>query len=314
MPQAKPTTVSIKRPAGERNWRGLVFASPAAALIIIFHILPLIYVLALSLKTPDGLSLDNYRRVIADEAFRRSLKHTLWYAAVTVPVGLAAALGLAMLLLQGNRARGFFRTALFIPYVTSTVAAAIVWRWIFTREPWGLANAAMTWLGGAPMQWTEESTGIVRLIFGAGAPIAGPSLALTVCTVFAIWHSLGFNTVIFLAGLSRIPPELLEAARVDGAGPWRVFRHVTLPLLGPTTFFVAAIMTIASFQAFNHIYVLAPFERYHSARTITMHVFIKIYDTPDLSAAAAAAVLLFVLVLGLTLLQFSLLARRVHYR
>ena len=299
---------------GVKSWEGLVLVAPAAAIIIAFHIVPLFYVAAFSFKTPDGFSLENYQRALADDAFRRSLRVTFWYAAGTVPLGIAASLFLALLLLKGGRSRAFYRSALFIPFVTSTVAASSVWRWIFTRETWGLANTFLSWFGCSPVHWTEESTGLLKLMLGNSTVISGPSLALAVCMLFAVWHSLGFNTVIFLAGLSRIPPELLEAARVDGAGPWKTFRHVTLPLLGPTTFFVAAIMTIASFQAFNHIYVLAPFERFYSARTLTMHVFIKIYDHPDFNAAAAAAVIIFLLVLALTLLQFIFLARRVHYR
>jgi len=291
---------------------GYVF--PAALIVFAFHIAPLFYVTWLSLKTPNGFSFENYRRVLADEAFLRSLRVTLWYAAIIVPLGVAASLALAALLMQVKRGRAFYRAAVFVPFVISTVAAAVVWSWMFTREPWGLANSVLARLGGAVMQWTEESRGIFALLAGPRAPFSGPSLALLVCILFAFWHSLGFNTVIFLAGLSRIPPELKEAARVDGAGAWQTFRCVTLPLLGPTTFFVAAVMTIASFQAFNHVYILAPFERFFSARTVTMHIFIRIYDAPDPPAAAAAAVILFFLVLSLTLVQFLLVARRVHYR
>ncbi len=143
--------------------------------------------------------------------------------------------------------------------------------------------------------------------------VPDPSLALVSVIVFSTWHHVGFDIVIFLAGLTGISPELYEAARIDGANEWQIFRRITLPLLSPTTFFLLIISTIATFQAFNHIYIMTQGGPMGATRTVTMFVFQNFYDFTRVGYASALAFILFFIILGLTIIQFRLAGRRVRY-
>ena len=320
---------SLRGRTGRRDaLTGLAAVAPALAILLAFSIIPLVYVTTASFRTRDGdaWTLAHYRKCLAGAPvgqgrapFTRALGNTVYYALGTAPVSIVLGLAVAALLSGDLRGKAAYRMIYFLPFTTSSVAAAAAWRWIFHREPWGIANAVLARWGAPPLAWTEESTGIFDLVaryFGRVEPLAvgGPSLALVTCMVFAIWHALGFNVIIFLAGLSRIPRELYEAARMDGAGAWRSFWHVTVPLLGPTTFFLSVIMTIASFQAMTHIFIMTPAEWDRSAQNVTLFIFEQVWQQHDYRCAAAAATLLFVIILGLTLVQFLVVGKRVHYR
>ena len=302
--------------------------APALVILIVFHIAALGYVCVLSLQgDAGGWSLQQYRKCFREDPlsagasgpFTRSLVNTLWYAVGAVPVSIALGLLIAVLLSAGVRGRTLYRMIYFLPFTTSAVAAAAAWKWIFHREDWGIVNAALVRWGGRAVAWTETSTGVFQLIaralgYDGSLPLAGPSLALVTCMIFAVWHSVGFNIVVFLAGLSRIPRELYEAARVDGAGAWTAFWRITFPLLGPTTFFLSVVMTISSFQAMSHIFIMTPAEWDRSAQNVTLLIFEQIWQQHDYRFAAAIATLLFVIILVLTLVQFRLFGRRIHYR
>jgi ABC-type sugar transport system permease subunit len=165
--------------------------------------------------------------------------------------------------------------------------------------------------------WLLEPTGIFRLLFGAGVPdvLVGPGLALVVIIVYNIWVYAGYSTVIFLAGLGNIPPELYEAARIDGANKWHQFRHVTLPLLSPTTFFLMLIATIGTFQAFTQIFLMRRPGAFKAVDTINIYIYEEIRNAanPDYAYGAAMAFVLFGVILILTLIQNRIIGRRVFY-
>ena len=309
----------------QQKWQAYLYLAPAAVLLLAFSVYPLFHAFNISLHADWGrraqrfAGASNYADLLTGEEFWHSLGVSVWYVAGTVPIALVLSFLIANLLFQKLRGLGFYRTIYFLPYVTSTVAAAMVWRWIFAPGRRGVANTVLGWLGADPQRWYYESAGVFRLLAeGLGIDLpswaGGPSLALVCVIIFSIWHTLGFDIVIFLAGLSAIPKEMYEAAEVDGAGGRQRMWHITLPLLTPTLFFLVIISTIRSFQTFNEIYIMTPLANRGSTQNLTMLIFSKFYEgRPDEGVATAVAMLLFVIILGLTVFQVKVLGRRVHY-
>jgi multiple sugar transport system permease protein len=166
--------------------------------------------------------------------------------------------------------------------------------------------------------WVEESKGLFRLIaehFGASLPgwAEGPSLALVCVMLFSIWQSLGFDIVVLLAALTNVPKEIYEAAAVDGATGWRRLRHITIPLISPTLFFLSIVSTIRAFRVFNQVYIMASKETSHTADTVTVYIFREFYYGWRVGYGSAIAMILFVIILAVTLLQMRALGARVHY-
>lgn len=318
----KAIRASVARSRAE-TLTAYAYLAPAAIVLGMFCIFPLFYVFALSFTEGwpaqvEFVGLAHYKQLVAGGSFTQSLGVTLWYALGTVPLTLVMAFLIANLLFQKLRGLGLYRTIYFLPYVTSTVAAAMVWSWIFHPDGKGLANQLMTMIGLPIQHWTNDPRGVFQLVamhLGLELPrwLTGPSLALVSVMVFTIWHSLGFSTVIFLAGLTTVPRELYEAAAVDGANWWTRLWRITLPMVSPTAFFLLIISTIRSFQTFNEIYIMAPGQRLYSCRNVTMEIFANFWDNPNYGYAAAVAVVLFAIVLVLTLLQLRVVGRRVHY-
>lgn len=323
-----PDTRAVGVPASSRrrvHWFAYLYLLPAFTIITIFHIIPVGYAFWISLQGGTVrrftfVGLDNYLRALNAPEFWGALQTTVFYVLGTVPLTMALGLGVAYLLFQKIRGRGIYRTIYFMPHVISTVASAIVWAWVFDPRS-GLANRLFGLTGLPAQQWLLESTGVVKLI-GASLKVSlpswadGPSLALVAIMIFAIWQSLGFDVIIFLAGLSNINSELYEAARIDGANGWQLFRYITLPLLAPTTFFILVISIIGSFQAFNHIFAMnrsagqALGGPLGSTRTITVFMFDVLYQQNRAGYSSAIAILLSVVILGLTLVQFRYFGRR----
>ena len=301
--------------------RPYLYLLPAAALLGVFSIFPLLYGFGVSLCRfgivfERFVGLGNYYKALLDPEFHQSLLVTIYYVIGTVPAGLILSYVIACLLFQKMRALGFYRTIYFLPYVTSTVAAAAVWKWIFHPDTRGLANAALSLLGKAPVGWVQDPNSIFRTfggLIGLDLDWAGPSVALFCVILFSIWHSLGFNVVIFLAGLSAIPNEMHEAAMIDGARGWKMARHVTIPLLGPTIFFLVIISVIKGFQAFNQIYVMIGERPMAEARNVTMFIFAKFYSSGQVGYGSAIAFILFLIIMLLTVFQMKVFGRRVHY-
>lgn len=309
------------------NLLAFAFIAPALILLCVFSFYPLFYALYISLnkwglRQEAFVGFDNYTRMVTDPfdspQFFNSLGVTIWYAIGTIPLAIAISLFLAYLLFQPLSARGIFRTAYFLPYVTSTVAAAEVWNWLFHPQS-GFFNWILSWFGIGKQQWMNEPTGVFALIaggFGAHIPdwVGGPSLALVGIILMTIWKVIGFNIIIFLAGLGNIPKELYEAARIDGANEWQLFWRVTWPLLTPTTFFIFIISTINSFKAFDQIYVMTAGGPLDTTRVVTMYIFHEFWErTSRVGYASAVAIILFLIILALTLFNQFVLSRHVHY-
>jgi multiple sugar transport system permease protein len=295
--------------------------SPALLLFLGFTFFPVLFGLYISLWNwrivpRDFIALDNYARALRPGSEMWSaLGATVSYAALSVPLQLAIALVLAYLLFQKIRGKSFFRVALFLPYVTSTVASAAVWARLYSPDV-GLINQVLRGLGMQPLQWLLEDKGILTLIasgLGVKLPpgVTGPSLALVSVIVYTTWVFVGYDMTIFLAGLGNIPGELYEAARIDGAGGWSLFRHITLPLLSPTTFFLSLITIIGTFKAFNHIWVMTQGD--NGTGTASILIYRQMYEFQRAGYASALAFLLFTIILVVTIIQNRVAGQRVNY-
>ena len=237
---------------------------------------------------------------------------TIMYASGTVPVQLTIGLLLAYLLFQPIRFRAFFRMVYFIPYITPFVATSIVFRIIFDAGQYAPANRMLALVGIEPQRWILERTTLGSLL---GLPdfLAGPALALVVIMIYSTWTYIGYDAVIFLAGLGNISGELYEAARIDGASGWRIFRHITLPLLSPTIFFLSLVAIIGTFQAFTQIWILRTGAVGNKVNTASVYIFDELQNSNRYGYASSMAFVLFALILLMTLFQNRIMGRRVFY-
>lgn len=325
-----PRAIARLRVGARRRlqWSAYLYILPALVIIATFHIIPVFYAIYISMhKGPITkfvfVGLDQYARALNGEEFWNALITTFTYAGLTMPVTIVLGLFFAYMLYQGVRGRGLFRAIYFLPYVVSTVGSAIIWAWIFDPRS-GLANWIFKALGIQPLRWLIEPTGIGELIaknMGWTIPAwaNGPSVALIAVSIFSIWQVMGYDIVIFLAGLTNIPSELYEAARIDGASGIQLFRHITVPMLAPTTFFVIVISVIGSLQSFNHIFAMNRAAAQSlggplgSTSTLTVYMFDQLYSYSDYGYASAVAILLSIIILAFTLFNFRFLGRRVQY-
>ena len=245
---------------------------------------------------PRWIGFDNYAGLWHSDFFWEVLRHTLEFVLLAVPASVLASLALALLVNTSLRGITLFRTAYFLPVVSSMIAVALVWSWMFNPR-YGLLNT------------------ILGLLFGIQGPawLDDTSWALPAMVIVTVWKGLGYSMVIFLAGLQNIPADVYHAARLDGAGAWRRFRHITLPLLSPTTFFVLVITLINAFQVFEQTYVLTKGGPANSTVTLSYYVYQNAFQFFHMGNAAAVSYVLFALLFGVTLLQFRLQRRWVFY-
>jgi len=290
------------RPAEGRA--AAAFLAPALTVLGVFFALPAASALFLSLtdfdlygigdpSTVRFVGLANYRRLLAEPLFWKALGNTFYFAAGTGVCSIAVALALALAVNSRlTRAQGLFRTVFFSPYVTTLVGVAVVWRY-FYQPRFGLLDRALGLLGLPSIDWLGSTRW------------AMPALIL-----LAVWKSFGYNLVLFVAGLRNIPASLYEAADLDGAGAWHRFRHVTLPMLGPTIYFVATITTIGNLQLFAEPYVMTRGgDPLNSTLSVAVLMFKQGFRWWNMGYASAIAFVLFVVVLGATALQTLLLRR-----
>jgi multiple sugar transport system permease protein len=328
--------IAIDRRAASRrrrivieNLQAYLFLLPAFSILFVFRIYPAIVALFISLykcnvfcpfTASDFRGLQNYADILFGSrapAFWQAVSTTVTYALMTLPFEMAFALVLAYLLFQKIRGRVIYRTLFYLPYITATVAAATVFEYIYHPQ-YGLVNTILSGLGIGPLRFLQEPSGVFEMIgnhFGWTVPdlLNGPSLALVSVAIFSTWHFLGFQIVVFLAGLGNIPVEYYEAARLDGATPRQVFTRITLPLLSPQIFFVFTIASIGVLRAFNEIFVLTNGGPLDTTRTISMLVFRTFFQQGQIGAGSAMGVLLTLIILLFTLVQFRILERRVQY-
>lgn len=259
-------------------------------------------------------------RVIAagDKDWWRGLLQTVYYSVGTIPFQLGISLVLAVMLFQNIKGQGLFRLVYFLPYITPTVAAAAVFRIFFSGRPSAPMNSFLSGLGMDTLLWLDEPSGINHVIgeiLGFTLPdwAGGPSLAMGVIIIFNIWTYVGFDVVIFLAGLGSIQGELYEAAAIDGAGRWAQFRSITLPLLSPTIYFLVLWATIGTFKAFNHIWVLRSGAALGTSDTASVVIFNEFKRNTRYGYASALAMVLLVIILILTLINNRIASERVFY-
>ncbi|MEU7852625.1 sugar ABC transporter permease [Nonomuraea sp. NPDC049141] len=275
---------------------GLLFVLPVLVLFLIFRIFPSLAAAGMSLTNWniggewDFVGADNYARLLDDAIFWTSLRVTLVYVAVYVPLTLLVSLGTALLLNQVVFLRGLFRGMLFLPYVTSFVLAGVIWRWIYEFD--GLINGILGKAGLGPVAFLEQS-----------------SLVLPALAVVSAWKGFGYSMLILLAGLKAIPGSYLEAARVDGASAWQRFRRITLPLLKPAIFFVLVIETISAFQTFDTVYVMTGGGPARATYTLIYGIYDHGFRSFDFGYAATWGMVLFALVLIVSLIQRRFLDR-----
>lgn len=248
----------------------------------------------------------------ADDDLLQGFWVTVMYAFGTVPVQLSVGLALAYLLFQPIRFRAFFRMVYFIPYITPFVATSIVFRVMFDAGKTAPANRVLSLFGIGPQRWILERNSIGEL-FGLPDFLAGPALALVVIMIYSTWTYIGYDAVIFLAGLGNIPGELYEAARIDGASGWRIFRHITLPMLSPTVFFLSLVAIIGTFQAFTQIWILRTGAVGSKVNTASVYIFDELQNSNRYGYASSMAFVLFALILLMTLFQNRVMGRRVFY-
>jgi multiple sugar transport system permease protein len=275
------------------------FIAPNFIGFAVFTMVPLVFALVLSLMSWDGantiefVGLNNFIRLAGDEGFWRAVRNTVLYTAGVVPLTMACALFLAILLNQKIRGRNFFRTVTFFPYVASLVAVAAVWNFIFSPIR-GPLNNLLSYITSLPVeklpQWAADRYwAIPTVIF------------------FTVWKNMGYYMVIYLAGLQGINAELYEAASIDGSNGWQKFIHVTIPQLGPTTFFIMMMLIISSFKVYDifiNIFAGGNNQLTDSTRVLVYQIYNTAFRSLDFGYASAIAMFLFVLVVGITLIQF----------
>lgn len=246
---------------------------------------------------PKFVGFANYLRLFtSDPDFHRAAWNTLYYVVGIVPLSTALSLGLAVAMNQELRGMSLFRTAFYLPVISSTVAISVVWVWLFNPDR-GLFNYFLQLLGVAhPPGW------IYDVVWAKPAII-----------IENIWHYLGYYMVLFLAGLQGIPRQLYEAAEVDGAGKWQQFWRITLPLLSPTTFLVIVLRVIGAFQIFEEVYVMTEGGPWHATESVVYYVYQNAFKSFQMGYASAMAILLFAVIFLCTLVQFKLQRDWVHY-
>ncbi len=283
------------------------FLAPALLLIGVFFFLPVAASLLLSVTDFDiyavsdlgnarFVGMRNYTALLDNPLFWTALQNTFYFALIGGPLTVAVSLGAALLVnAKAVRFRTFFRTVYFIPFVTTLVAVAIVWRYLYQPQ-YGLLNYALGLFGVNPIDWLGD-----------------PRWAMPAIILLAVWKNFGYNMLIFIAGLQSIPHELYEAAHIDGAGLWQRFRHVTIPLLTPTIFFNSVLGIISALSVFTIAYVGTKGGPANATYFYVLHIYNRGFLDSEMGYASAMAWVFFLLVMGFTALQFWAQKHWVHY-
>jgi len=289
----------------ERARAARLFILPAVVLIVLFFLLPVVAAFLLSFTDFDIyaigdlansriVGLHNYAALLSNPVFWIAVKNTFYFALVGGPLTVVVSLGAALLVnARAVRFKGLFRTIYFVPFVTTLVAVAIVWRYLYHPQ-YGLLNYMLGWFGVAPVDWLGD-----------------PRWAMPAIILLAVWKNFGYNMLIFIAGLQAVPEELYEAAHIDGAGPVRQFRSVTLPMLAPTFFFVGVVTMIGYFQLFAEPYVMTQGGPLKATTSLVLFMYTEGFRWWRMGNAAAIAFVLLLIILAWTLVQLRLERRRV---
>ena len=304
----RPTTIYGRFVSWTRHWKvrealwGYLFLLPNILGFLAFNIFPLLFAIGMSftrwdlISEPTFIGLGNYEKLfLEDESFRIAVKNTLFFTAMSVPAGTIISLLLANVLNQKIRGTTFYRTAYFLPVVSSSIAIALVWAWVFNPD-FGLVNELLSTFGLPRLKWLASST-----------------WALPAIVIVSVWRGIGPSTVIFLAGLQGIPEELYDAAKIDGANARQLFRHITIPMLSPTTFFVIVVSIIGSFQVFDLVFMMTQGGPGRATLVLVYYIYQHAFRWFGMGYAASIAFVLFIVIFILTLIQLRLSGRWVHY-
>ena len=271
----------------------LSFIAPNFIGFFLFTLVPVVFSLILafmewdSFSSPEFVGMKNFSKMLGDDTFWISLKNTFLHTIGVVPLTLVCSLGLAILLNKKVRGMKFFRTAFFFPYVTSLVAIAVVWNMLF-HPTMGPINQFLKFFIENPPGWTSSS-----------------DWALTAIIIVSVWRGMGYYMILYLAGLQSVPKELYEAASIDGANKWQQFRNVTLPSLRPTTFFVSIMLVINCFKIFDLVQVMTAGGPGRATNVLVYQIYNEAFVKFNFGYASAIAMVLFVIVLGITVIQFK---------
>jgi multiple sugar transport system permease protein len=247
------------------------------------------------LLPPQWVGWDNYQALVTQDLPRKVLWNTLYYTLLNVPLNMAVALGVALLLNQQIRWTSFYRAVYFLPVVSSTVAASLIWTWLYSPN-FGPINYFLGLVGIKGPPWLGSTT-----------------WAMPAVILMSVWKGFGTNMLIFLAGLQGMPQEVQEAAMIDGANRWQRFWRITWPLLTPTTFFVLIISCIVSFQVFEQVFVMTDGGPAYATTVLGLFIYLNAFRYNNMGYAAAAAYVLFALTLAFTLAQFRFQGRWTYY-
>src|SRR5262245_21154565 len=294
---------SITRQQLKDVGEALLYLAPSLILFAAFVFIPLLrsFWLSLFYTNPIGnpttfAGLDHYLELVQSPSFRQGLLATFLYVLYTVPPGIALSLLLAVLVNQRLRAINVFRTMMASTIAVSAAMGCLIWL-LLLNPTLGLLNYALGLIGAAGPQWLTD-----------------PRFAIVAVAITTIWLTLGFNLIVLLAGLQSIPEELYESAKIDGAVAWRRFRHLTVPLLSPSLFFLGVVDTINVFQAFTQIHLLTRGGPVDSTRALVYSLYLDAFQNFQVGYASAQAMALFILILVLTIVQFRYVERFVHYQ
>jgi len=293
--------VNARRITQSDHVAGWAFAFPAVFLIVVFGIVPIVWSGLMSfqrnnlLAPPEWIGLDNYRALARDPLFKTSIIHSMIYAAIFVPLSVGGALFAAIALNRRIRGIRFYRLAVFVPVVASTIATAIMFLWLFDPH-FGLANWLLGKVGLGPYGFFTSSDGALYSII-----------------VMTVWGWIGFDVIIYLAALQGVPQELLEAAAIDGAGHWSVFRNVTVPLLGPATLFLVVFSSINAIQLFDQVWFLTKGGPGTATYVPVYYLYTLAFQQGIAGYAAAIAYVLLVVILILTVIELWVGKRLVYY-
>jgi multiple sugar transport system permease protein len=279
---------------------GYLFILPAWVHLIAFVVIPIGFSLYLSFHEWDSpqflgapfVGLRNYRDLIGDDPFWHAMRNTALYTVLSVPLGMLVSLAMAVTVNRRLPGINIFRAIFFLPVITSWVAVSVVWITLLSPES-GLVNYFFGLVGLPDQHWLDS-----------------PRWAMLAIVVITIWKGAGFQMVIWLAGLQSIPRDLLEAAEIDGAGRWSSFRHITLPLLFPTTFFLAVTGVIGGFQVFTPMYVITEGGPLGSTDVAVYHIYQRAFQEFSMGYASAQAWVLFLVIFAATLIQLWYARRR----
>ena len=304
-PAIRSAAVPVSRPRGRRrrpsNWAAWILVAPVLVLFLCTRIIPALWAFYLSftdyrlLTSPEWIGLGNYRELLHSELFRKSLTNTLVYAGSVTVGSTALGLALAVGLNKVRLLKRFLRTAYFLPVVVSAVATASVWSYILNPQA-GWLNYIISVVGMDAQSW-----------------LSNPTLAMPSIIAIGIWQNVGYAVLIYLAGLQGIPSSVEEAALMDGANGWRLFRHVTWPLLSPTTSVVVLLVTITSLQVFDQIIVLTNGGPVNATTTVIHQTYLNAFQYLRMGYASAMAFVFFVVILGVSIVALRANRRDFEY-